>query len=193
MLSPSAPQTSQADQASMCKSTNQIPDLYTSLQKCTNQTEATRMQTFMEMATNPKADFDQMNAVYNDLLLSGDSIFGTMPHQTTVQQIKDRNNELKKQTNTLEKSIQEKESIVERSDRDFIDTKEQIGTIKTKTVHVLDDYTLVVLAVAYVFFAITVTVWYLQQNYYSPKAIGTALVSVVIITGLIYGIIINFL
>ena len=193
MLSPSAPQTSQADQSAMCKSTNEIADVYSQLQKCTNQTETNRMQSFIQMTTDPKSDFDQLNAVYNDLVLSGDSIFGTMPHQTALEQIKDRNKDLKKQSETLGKTIEEKEAIIERSDRDFIDTKEQIGTIKSKTVHVLDDYTLVVLSVSYVFLAITLVFWYLQQNYYSPKAIGVALVSLVIITGLLYAVITNFL
>lgn len=194
MLSPSAPPTTQADQAAMCKSTNEIPNLYASLQTCTNATETNQMNSFIQLTSHPKADFDQLVASYNDMIMSGDAIFGTAPNTTALQQVQSRNQELKKHTENLGKSIKEKEAIVERTDRDFIDTKETMpGTLKTKTVHVLDDYTLIVLCVAYVFFILTMVIWYSQQNNYSAKAIGTSLVSAIILTALIYSLLINFL
>lgn len=182
MLAPNAPQPSQADQASVCKSTNELSNVFTNLKKCTNPTEQTRMNTFIQMATNPRTDFEQYNAIYNDLILSGDHMFGTMPNSTALQQVQERNNELKKQSEDIGKSIKEKEAVIERTDRDFIDTKQAAPEMKNTTVHVLDDYTLVVLLVAYVFFVMTIIVYYLKVTAFSiPSLLKIVSIAIILV------------
>lgn len=165
------------DAASQCKSLNKIPGLYTQLQECANTTELNRMKSFVDDTNNPNADFQSMSAIYGDLLLSGDSILGASPDQSTLDQVRMRNEDLKDRKVKLEANSNTNIAIIERTDRDFIDAKDQLpDTLAQKTVHVLDDYTLVVLSVAYIFFILTMMYWYIQQNNFAGSAIGMALV-----------------
>lgn len=188
------PAMSRNDQASQCKSTNKIPEAQQTLQSCANDEEIQRIKNFISNTTDPNGDFATLTAIHNDLLTSGDSIFGNMPDQTILDQTIMRNKELKAKKDTITKTIESNDSKIERADRDFIDTKESLPeTFTQKTVHVLDDYTLVVLAIAYVFFLLTMMYLYMYTNQYSTSSIfqGIMIVFFGIILGLIIAI--NFL
>lgn len=188
------PPMSRNDQASQCKSTNKIPDAQQTLQSCANDEELQRMQNLISNTTDPNGDFATLSAVYNDLLTSGDNIFGTTPDESLLEQIKQRNKDLKDKKDKYTKTIETNDSKIERADRDFIDTKEaQPQTFTEKTVHVLDDYTLVVLAVAYVFFLLTMMYLYMYMNQYTPTSIFQGLL--IVFFGICFGLIIaiNFL
>lgn len=188
------PAMSRNDQASQCKSTNRIPEAQQTLQSCANDEEIQRIKNLISNTTDPNGDFATLTAIHNDLLTSGDSIFGTMPDQTILDQTIMRNKELKTKKDNITKTIESNESKIERADRDFIDTKEALPQSFTqKTVHVLDDYTLVVLSIAYVFFLLTMMYLYMYTNQYSTSSIfqGIMIVFFGIILGLIIAI--NFL
>lgn len=188
------PAMSRNDQASQCKSTNKIPEAQQTLQSCANDEEIQRIKNLISNTTDPNGDFATLTAIHNDLLTSGDSIFGTMPDQTILDQTIMRNKELKTKKDNITKTIESNESKIERADRDFIDTKEALPQSFTqKTVHVLDDYTLVVLSIAYVFFLLTMMYLYMYTNQYSTTSIFQGLM--IVFFGIILGLIIaiNFL
>ena len=190
----SPPPLSRNDQASQCKSTDKIPQAQDTLANCANEEEIQRIQNLVSNTTDPNGDFATLNAVYNDLLTSGDAMFGTMPDQTMLDQVKSRNNELKAKKDSLTKKIESNDATIERVDRDFIDRKDALPeTFREKTVHVLDDYTLVVLAVAYVFFLLTMMYLYMYMNQYTPTSIFQGIL--IVFFGVLFGLIIaiNFL
>lgn len=183
------PPTSRNDQASQCKSTPKIPEAQQTLKGCANDEEIKRIQNFVSNTTDPNGNFQTLTAIHNDLLSSGDSIFGNMPAESMLDQTIIRNKELKAKKESLEKKIEANDSKIERADRDFIDTKDALPqTFTQKTVHVLDDYTLVVLAVAYVFFLITMMYLYMYTHQYSTSSIFQGLM--IIFFGIIFGLII---
>jgi CRISPR/Cas system-associated endonuclease/helicase Cas3 len=191
VVTSSPPPLSQNDQASQCKSTNKIPDAQQTLASCLNSEEIQRIQNFISNTTDPNGDFATLNAVYNDLLSSGDAIFGQLPEQTILDQVKTRNIELLAKKDSIRKTLESNDSKIERADRDFIDTKEALPqTFTQKTVHVLDDYTLVVLSVSYVFFLLTMMYLYMYTNQYSMSSIiqGVLIVFFGIVLGLIVSI-----
>jgi Fe2+ transport system protein B len=190
----SPPPLSRNDQASQCKSTDKIPQAQDTLANCANDEEIKRIQNLVSNTTDPNGDFATLSAVYNDLLTSGDAMFGTMPDQSMLDQVKTRNNELKAKRDKLSSTIDSNDSKIERADRDFIDTKEaQPQTFTEKTVHVLDDYTLVVLAVAYIFFLLSMMYMYMYMNQYTPTSIFQGIL--IVFFGILFGLIIaiNFL
>jgi Fe2+ transport system protein B len=194
IITTSPPPLSRNDQASQCKSTNKIPEAQDTLANCANDEEIQRIRNLVSNTTDPNGDFATLNAIYNDLLTSGDSIFGTMPDQSMLDQVKQRNTELKAKKDKLTSTIESNDSKIERADRDFIDTKEaQPQTFTEKTVHVLDDYTLVVLSVAYVFFLLTMMYMYMYINQYTPTSIFQGIL--IVFFGIVFALIIaiNFL
>jgi Fe2+ transport system protein B len=188
------PQMSRNDEASQCKSTNQIPTAQETLNKCMNDEELQRIKNLVSNTTDPNGDFQTLTAIYNDLLTSGDSVFGTMPDSAMLDQVRNRNEELKAKKEKLESNIESNDSKIERLDRDFIDKKEQMPeTFTKKTVHVLDDYTLVVLSVTYIFFLLTMMYLYMFKNEFMPSAIFQGIL--IVFFGVVFGLIIaiNFL
>ena len=166
------PPVNQADQAALCKSTNTVPGLYEQINKCSNPQEQGQRASFITSTTDPKSDFDLLTANYNNLILSGDSMLGTMPDDTTLSQIKMRNTELKDRLDSLHESIKKKSAIVERTDRDFVDVKDQHSEVmRSRTVHVIEDYTLVVLSVSFLLLACTLMFLYINANNYSFQSI----------------------
>jgi len=183
------PPMSTNDQASQCKSTNAIPEAQAKLQSCANDEELQRIRNLIDNTTDPNGDFATLSAVYNDLLTTGDSIFGTMPDQSMLDQVKQRNTELNTKKTKLTKAIETNDSKIERADRDFIDTKEALPqTFTEKTVHVLDDYTLVVLSIAYVFFLLTMMYLYMYTHQYTPTSIFQGFL--IVFFGILFGLII---
>jgi len=167
------PPTSQNDQASACKSQLQvIPQLQASLANCRNTDEVQRASQLLTTIDNIPDLFAAQTGQFNDLLLTGDSFFGTSASASTVQDVKNRNQELKQTAAETQAAIDKYTMIVERSERDFIDEREAAPeTIHDKLVHVLDDYTILVLAISYVFFILVALLWYMSSNDYSINSI----------------------
>jgi len=177
------------DQASLCKSTNAITDAQQKLQSCANEEELHRIRNLIDNTTDPNGDFATISAIYNDMITTGDSIFGTMPDQSMLDQVKQRNDELHTKKTNITQTIETNDSKIERADRDFIDTKEALPqTFTEKTVHVLDDYTLVVLSIAYVFFLLTMMYLYMYIYQYTPSSIFQGIL--IVFFGILFGLII---
>lgn len=97
---------------------------------------------------------------------------------------------LKNQINNVKAEIVHLKGSIERHNRDFIDL-ENSTVPNTSVVHTLDDYTMWILLLSYIIFAISIVFWYSHTNYYTISAIlisvgGMTLVSfLLIILGII--------
>jgi hypothetical protein len=97
-----------------------------------------------------------LRASVGDSLMMGDSIFGNTGHAEIIHEVKERNHDLKIKKETLMKDVDNKESIINRSNRDFTDVKDSLPETQPKKIlHFMEDYTLAILLMAYLFMVIT--------------------------------------
>jgi hypothetical protein len=187
--------TQQNNTATLCKSNaTRIPNIYSEITSCSNTEEITRRNTFASDVGKQMNEIENLKSMYVNALTTADSIFGSASTTTFAKEIDIRNRELKDRVSKLGATIDTSKSAIERSERDFIDSKEQLPEqLPTHTIHVIDDYTLSVLSVAYIFFIFAVIYWYVQQNDYSMRSILTALGSAVILTLIIVMLLIAYL
>ena len=187
MQAPNPPPVQQNDQAAVCKSTNQLAQVQQQLQQCTSTADQQNMQSVLGLISTAQADFDNLNTAYNEMMLTGDSLFGTVPNSTAVRDVAQRNGELKARLAELQKEIGELQATQERADRDFLDTKANLPEREvTKVVNVIDDYTLVVFMVSYIFLVLSLSYWYISTSGFTPTSIGIAVVGSVLGGGLIF-------
>lgn len=174
--------TTPGDQAALCKSQLQtIPELQTMLSKCRNAEEVARAVHVSVAINNPDLTFHTQTSQLNDMLMTGDNLFGTNPNASVLQEVVARNKDLKDKNAALKKEIRTLTAIVERSDRDFVDEKALVPeTLQHKVVHVLDDYTLVLLMVSYVFVTLSSLSYYMIVNGFSTYSIITGIVFTVV-------------
>ena len=113
-----------------------------------------------------------------DLLSTGDSVMGTSATGSAIQDVKSRNQELKQTLADTQASIDKYTAIVERSERDFVDEKDAAPEeIRKSHINVLDDYTLLVLSISYVFCVLVGVIAYMSTNNYSITSIVVSLVA----------------
>lgn len=187
--------TQQNNTATLCKSNaTRIPTIYSEIASCSNTEEITRRNTFASDVGKQMNEIENLKSMYMNALTTADSIFGSASTTTFAKEIDTRNRELKERVSTLRSSIDRSKSAIERSERDFVDSKEQLPEqLPTQTIHVIDDYTLSVLSVAYIFFILAIMYWYVQQNNYSIRSIMTALGSAIILTVILVMLLIAYL
>ncbi len=148
---------SSADQrnnsSALCRAKpNGLNDLFSSIDSCTSTTEQQRNNDLASTTFYMKQDVSALQASIADSLMMGDAMFGSYGYADITKQVTARNDELKSKRDTLLADIKKKEAIVERSNRDFTDIKDSLPERQpNKILHVLEDYTLAVLAVAYLF------------------------------------------
>jgi hypothetical protein len=178
------PQLTQNDAAALCKSQpNQIAQLTQGLASCRSSTESQRNDQLLFSIDDTLGFFSGQTAVFNDLMATGDTFFGTSPSATAVQEVSQRNKDLKKRQTTLMRSVKSSSARMEQMERDFLDVKETLPeTLPNQVIHVLEDYTLVVLIAAYLFGAVAVMMYYIGSNGYSLKAILIGTVGVTVIS-----------
>ena len=179
------PQLTQNDAAALCKSQpSQIAQLTQGLATCRSSTESQRTDQLLFSIDDTLGFFTGQTAVFNDLMATGDTFFGTSPSATAVQEVAQRNKDLKKRENTLVREVRQSTARMEQMERDFIDEKEMLpDSLPNQAIHVLEDYTLVVLLAAYLFGAVAIMMYYIVSNGYGMKAIligtvGTSVVSI---------------
>ena len=137
----------------------------------------------MTTIENIPVEMEAQTIQFMNLLATGDSFFGTSAATSSVQDVKNRNQELKKTLEEAQADISKYTMIVERSDRDFVDEKDATPeTIHDKIVHVLDDYTILVLAISYVFFILLGLFYYMSSNDYSTNSMIVGVVGTSVLT-----------
>ena len=103
----------------------------------------------------------------NNLLVMGDSIFGTSGHHGIVSEVQKRNRELHELHDTLKAEVEGDDAIIRRSNTDFM--YENKKRVKPSMFHVLEDYTLGYLLFTYVFMVFLAITYYTMI---SPTKIG---------------------
>ena len=129
-----------------------IEKLSTGITNCMRPEEKSRNESLMEKAQYLESDIASLRANVLDSLAVGDSMFGNYGHIDVSKQVQDRNSDLKAKKDALTNDINKKEAIIERSNRDFTDVKKNLPEVQPKTVlHFIEDYTLAILSVSYLF------------------------------------------
>jgi hypothetical protein len=129
-----------------------IEKLSTGITNCMRPEEKTRNETLMTHTLYLESDIASLRANVFDSLTVGDSMFGNYGHSDVSKQVQDRNKDLKAKKEELMNDINKKEAIIERSNRDFTDIKKTLPEVEPKTIlHFIEDYTLAILSVSYLF------------------------------------------
>jgi len=87
------------------------------------------------------------------------------------KQLNDLNRTLTHEQKQLKAQIRELKTSIERHNRDFIDLEGEVET-NTGSLHTIDDYTLWILILSYLLFAIAAIFCYCHLNNYTWKSIG---------------------
>lgn len=129
-----------------------IEKLSMGITNCMRPEEKTRNNTLMTHTLYLESDIASLRANVFDSLTVGDSMFGNYGHTDVTKQVKERNKDLKAKKDELMDDINKKEAIIERSNRDFTDIKNNLPEVEPKTVlHFIEDYTLAILSISYLF------------------------------------------
>ena len=135
-------------------------------------------QTLSNSITTPidSSFFETISKIGNDITLlqsqiaesigMGDKIFGTSGSAQIIQEVINRNTDLKNKKSKLKQQISKKEAIVNKNDRDFSDVNDSLPEFKKTTLNVIEDYTIAFVIMAYLFMMISLI--YL----YSTKALS---------------------
>ena len=179
--------TSNNTKATICKANQGGASILRLSEECANDTEFARRKTFATDTGKQFAEIENLKSLYRDATTTAESVFGSGSKQTYIDDINNRNKELKERKAKLAETIDRSKAAIERADRDFVDSKEQLPeTMPNRTAHVIDDYTLLVLFISYIFFALTVLYWYVQQNEFSLKALLTGLGVGIVVSGVLF-------
>lgn len=144
---------------------------------------STGINTLATDTMNIDADIQGLKASIQDALLMGDQIVGTNSNTQVVRQAQLRNKELKETKTALEVDIRKKEAIVNRTNRDFSDVKDSLPqTQSNQILHVVEDYTVAILVVAYLFAILGFITSYVIQAAEFWSGLGQALLASTIFT-----------
>ena len=144
---------------------NNIQTLTTGLQNCMRNEEKERNNTLASNTLKLKSDIDSLRGNVNDSLTLGDTIFGQFGHNEVSAQLRKRNNDLTLQVQNLTKEIDKNQAIVDRSNRDFIDVKRTLPEKQPKKIlHFIEDYTMALLAISYLFMVLIGIYYYSMMN-----------------------------
>ena len=131
----------------------------------------------MDTVYKARQEFESDEAIYQDLIVTGDTLFGSSSSDTQIADIRSRNSELKKLKDKLVAEIKSATSREEQANRDFLDTKEALPeSLPKKVVRTLEDYSVAFFLLAYLFAGIALVYLYVVTNQFSLGSIVTGLV-----------------
>jgi len=173
------PAVSQEDQAIFLKSSGQVPALYTKMAEYRDSTELNQANSLLDNLDKIQDVFQLQTAQFQDQMLLGDQFFGTSATPVVRNEVQERNQSLVDKKDALTASIKKSIAKSEQMNRDFEDEKGALPeTLASRVIHVLDDYTLVVLMISYIFMILASIFVYTSINGYSMssilKAVGFA-------------------
>jgi len=184
---------SAGDSPQACRTNNQLDQRINNLNSCRDPQETNRIEKFAENTYKIKDDFQAQTALYNDLILTGDNLFGSSPTNLQVNEIKKRNQELKEMKDKLESEIKASQAATERAERDFLDTKAGLpDPMPKKMLHTIEDYTMLVFIMSYLVMTIAFIYLFTAMRGFTTNSIITGIVAgivvSIILTILIYNI-----
>ena len=165
-------------QASTCKSTpNGLNNLNSQINTCTSETEQIRNNTFAANTLKIEQDITSLRATTHNTLIMGDTMFGQSGYNDIANQVRERNNDLKKKKDGLSKDIEKGEAIITRSNRDFTDVHDTVSEPQPKKIlRFIEDYTLAILIISYIFMIIAIIYIYTITSEFKLLAFGKAFV-----------------
>jgi hypothetical protein len=114
------------------------------------------------MPTDP--DISRLQATITNLLTIGDNMYSPVSGSVT-KDVMSRNNELSEKKAKIENEIKEQEAIINRSNRDFTDVRNELPEkIPNKSLHFIEDYTLVILCISYFFMIVVALHIYVMHS-----------------------------
>ena len=112
--------------------------------------DATALQGVIESI---KTDIGGLDASITNSLETANQVITNNP--SMIEQVTIRNQELTSKKKKMTEELKEQAAIVDRADRDFMDVKNATPeTLQKNKLNVLEDYTLAVLMMAYLFMAL---------------------------------------
>lgn len=122
--------------------------------------------TFFEKISKIGEDIKLLKSQIRESLVMGDKIFGEAGSETIINEVNNRNIDLKNKEKKLKYEISKKEAIINKTDRDFSDVNDLSPEFQKKKLNVFEDYTIAFVIMAYLFMIISLI--YL----YSTKALS---------------------
>ena len=169
------PPVNPEDKALFYKSSGQVPALYTKMSEYRDSAEVKQATDLLDNLDKIQDVFQLQTAQFQDQMLLGDQFFGTSATPVVLNEVQKRNQSLHDQKKTLTEKIDKSIAKAEQMNRDFEDEKEALPeTLTTSVIHVLDDYTLVVLMISYVFMILASIFVYTSINGYTLSSIFKA-------------------
>ena len=170
--------------AAVCRSVpNGLNDLNTQISDCTTTTELNRNTNFASNTFKLQKDIESLTGTVGDSLMMGDSMFGQFGYQDIAKQVKERHAELKAKKEKLLKEVDTNESVIERSNRDFSDVKDTIKEQQpTRVLRFIEDYTLAVIIIAYIFMIISIMYVYTVSSEFKLIAFGKIFIGSCLLT-----------
>jgi uncharacterized protein YdcH (DUF465 family) len=185
---------SAGDSPQACRTNNQLDQRINNLNNCRDPQETARIEKFAENTYKIKDDFQAQTALYNDLILTGDNLFGTSPTNLQVNEIKKRNQELKDMKEKLQSEINAANSATERAERDFLDTKAGLpDPLPKKMIHTIEDYTMLVFVMSFVLMLISFIYLYSAMSGFTTNSIITGIVAAIVVSVILTILIYNIL
>ena len=130
-------------------------------------------------------DIARLQATITDLITIGNSMYDPTTGSMTAE-VTSRNKELMEKKTQLATEIKKQEAIINRTNRDFTDVRDQLPeTMPNKSLYLIEDYTLVIMSIAYLFMTVVALHTYVL---YSPDNWVSALGK-----GLFYSFILTFI
>lgn len=174
--------------ASDCRTPpNAFQDLMNNLSKCATNDEKLRNANFGDNIIKLQQDIKDLQSMIDNSLANGDLLFGSTPHNEMIRQLQERNKELQTKRDALSNDIREKERIVERSNQDFKDVKKTVPDPQPKKVlRFVEDYTMAMFVISYVFMIVAIDYFYVYQAEYKLLAAGQSLFASVLLTAFLY-------
>lgn len=170
--------------SAVCRSTpNGLNNLNSQIDQCTSTAELNRNKNFAENTFKIQKDIEHLSASVGDSLVLGDSMFGNFGSGDIAKQVTARNMELKAKKETLMNEVDKNEAVIERSNRDFSDVKDTLPeTQPKKFVRFIEDYTLAILAMSYLFMIIVAIYVYTIMAERKLIAFGQSLLGSILLT-----------
>lgn len=117
---------------------------------------------------------ESVTSLINNELIRGDSLH-LDTNNSILNEAKKRYNELKSKCDRLTTEISKKKKIIERVDRDFSDVNDTQPE-SNKTLRFIEDYTLAILSISYLFMILTIIYYYMSI---SKEVVSTLIYTVV--------------
>jgi len=162
--------------AATCRTNNGLADLVTKLKDCTSNAELQR-NTSLVSALHLGDEIGDIRATIQDSMHMGDVMFGTAGHEQITREVKHRNDELNLKKATLLKEIEKKYQIIQTSNRDFSD---HLDSAPISRVLSVEDYTVFVFLLAYVFMVLIAIYTYTITSANPLQGFGKAFLAAII-------------